>query len=57
MAELKQNELDWISYRDETAEKEAAKYEGGTAQPLEYESVLASVTKDRCYELVNMYMK
>ncbi|WP_162551176.1 lysozyme inhibitor LprI family protein [Paenibacillus tepidiphilus] len=57
MAKLKQEQLEWISYRDETAKEASLKFEGGTMQPLEYSSVLASVTKDRCYELVNSYMK
>lgn len=57
MAKLKQEQLEWISTRDETAKEASLKFEGGTMQPLEYSSVLASVTKDRCYELVNSYMK
>lgn len=57
MAELKEKQLEWITHRDKTAEEAAAKYEGGTMQPLEYVSVLASTTKERSYELVNMYMK
>ncbi|WP_052380670.1 lysozyme inhibitor LprI family protein [Paenibacillus camerounensis] len=54
---LKEKQLEWITYRDKTAEEAAAKYEGGTMQPLEYVAVLASTTKDRSYELVNTYMK
>ncbi|WP_187355509.1 lysozyme inhibitor LprI family protein [Paenibacillus tengchongensis] len=57
MAELKEKQLDWITYRDHTAEEAALKFEGGTMQPLEHASVLAGVTKDRCYELVEMYME
>ncbi|MNF13718.1 hypothetical protein D3C80_2156640 [compost metagenome] len=57
MADLKEKQLEWITYRDKTAEEAAAKYEGGTMQPLEYVAVLASTTKDRSYELVNTYMK
>ncbi|MNB85449.1 hypothetical protein D3C75_323610 [compost metagenome] len=57
MAGLKEKQLEWITYRDKTAEEAAAKYEGGTMQPLEYVAVLASTTKDRSYELVNTYMK
>ncbi|OMF88205.1 lysozyme inhibitor LprI family protein [Paenibacillus sp. FSL R7-0273] len=57
MADLKEKQLDWITYRDETAEAAAAKFEGGTMQPLEHVAVLAGTTKDRSYELVNMYMK
>lgn len=57
MTELKQKQLDWIAYRDETAKKASLKFEGGTMESLEYVSVLGSVTKDRCYELVKVYMK
>lgn len=57
MAELKEKQLEWITYRDETAKKASLEFEGGTMEPLEYVAVLGSVTKDRCYELVNIYMK
>lgn len=56
MAELKAKQLDWITYRDETAKKASLEFEGGTMEPLEYVAVLGSVTKDRCYELVELYM-
>lgn len=57
MAELKEKQLDWITYRDETAKEASLTFEGGTMEPLEYASVQGSVTKDRSYELVNLYMK
>lgn len=57
MADLKKQQLDWISDRDEKAKKASQKYEGGTMGSLEYASTLASITKERCYELVNTYMK
>lgn len=57
MAELKEKQLDWITYRDETAKEASLAFEGGTMEPLEYASVQGSVTKDRSYELVNLYMK
>ncbi|MNE54313.1 hypothetical protein D3C80_1490840 [compost metagenome] len=57
MAELKEKQLDWITYRDNTAKEASLEFEGGTMEPLEYTAVLGSVTKDRCYELVKVYMK
>lgn len=57
MAELKKEQLDWIAYRDDKAKKASLQYEGGTMEALEYTATLASVTKERCYELVEKYMK
>ncbi len=57
MADLKEKQLAWITYRDETAGEASLKFEGGTMEPLEYVSVQSGITKDRCYELVNLYMK
>ncbi|WP_054943323.1 lysozyme inhibitor LprI family protein [Paenibacillus ihuae] len=57
MAALKEKQLDWITYRDKTAKEASLEFEGGTMEPLEYTAVLGSVTKDRCYELVKLYMK
>ncbi|WP_340023519.1 lysozyme inhibitor LprI family protein [Paenibacillus sp. FSL K6-1096] len=57
MAALKEEQLSWIKERDKAAEEAAAKYKGGTMEGLEYAATLASVTKDRCYKLVELYMK
>lgn len=57
MSKLKEEQRNWITLRDETAAKAAAKYEGGTAEGLEYAATLAGVTRDRCYKLVELYMK
>lgn len=57
MASLKEEQLQWIASRDAIAEKEAHEYEGGTMEGLQYTETLARTTKDRCYELVNTYMK
>ncbi|MDP4099437.1 DUF1311 domain-containing protein [Paenibacillus sp. P96] len=57
MAALKEEQLNWIQQRDETAAKEAAQYEGGTMEGLQYVATQAGVTKERCYELVEEYMK
>lgn len=57
MTKLKEEQLSWIKERDKAAEDAAAKYKGGTMEGLEYAATLASVTKERCYKLVEMYMK
>ncbi|HWK23694.1 MAG TPA: lysozyme inhibitor LprI family protein [Ureibacillus sp.] len=57
MEKLREEQRNWIKYRDKTAFKASYKYQGGTQELLEYVSVLANVTEERCYELVNKYMK
>lgn len=54
MAALKQEQREWITERDETAEKEAAEYKGGTMETLQLLSAKARITKERCYELVEL---
>lgn len=50
-------ENNWIKKRDEEADKEAKKVEGGTMESLAKITSLAESTKERCYELVNNYME
>lgn len=57
MDRLKEEQIKWISNRDTKAKKESLEYEGGTAEQLIYTSSLAQTTKERCYELVEKYMK
>ncbi|WP_410771266.1 lysozyme inhibitor LprI family protein [Fontibacillus sp. BL9] len=57
MDDLKEKQREWIKQRDEIAEKEAAEFKGGTMEGLQLVSTKARVTKERCYELVNQYMK
>ncbi len=57
MEKLKHKQRQWIIYRDETALQESSKYKGGTHEQVEYLSVAARVTKERCYELVKIYMQ
>lgn len=47
----------WISNRDTIAEESGKEFEGGTMQPLAYTSSLDKSIKERCYELVNKYVK
>lgn len=57
MNELKSKQLSWIEYRDTTANNESNSQGGGSLSGVVYNSSLARLTKERCYELVNTYMK
>lgn len=57
MNELKNEEIKWIAYRDNTASKESEDVKGGTLEGLQRTCTLERVTKERCYELVEKYMK
>lgn len=57
MNELKSKQRSWIEYRDKTAKNEASENSGGTLYNVVYNGSLARLTKERCYELVNTYMK
>lgn len=57
MDKLREEQRDWIKHRDKTAKEASLKYEGGSMEPLEYVTTQANLTKDRCYELVEKYMK
>jgi uncharacterized protein YecT (DUF1311 family) len=56
MKELKTAQLKWIEQKEEKAEKERLKYEGGTFENVAWYISLYESTKDRCYELVEEYM-
>ncbi|MGL4772192.1 MAG: lysozyme inhibitor LprI family protein [Clostridium sp.] len=57
MDELTRKQREWIKYRDKTAENEANATGGGSFAGVQYNTTLARITKERCYELVNNYMK
>lgn len=57
MNSLEKEELQWIKYKENEADRCASAFRGGTAEGLVYTSKLAELTKDRCYYLVNNYMK
>ncbi len=57
MESLKEEQIQWIATRDANAEESASEFEGGTMYDLEYTEVLGQLTKERCYELVEIYMK
>lgn len=56
MEQLRNEQRNWIEYRDNTSKEASLKYEGGTQEQLEYVAVLANLTEKRCYELVEDYM-
>ncbi|MCA0993344.1 lysozyme inhibitor LprI family protein [Guptibacillus hwajinpoensis] len=57
MDQLREEQRKWVEHRDETAKKASLKYEGGTTESLEYVATQASLTRERCYELVAKYME
>lgn len=57
MNSLTEEELNWIKIRDEKSEAADDKFEGGSIAPFLRIDSLAKSTKERCYELVNNYMK
>lgn len=57
MNKLTKEEIQWINVRDEKSEAAAKKNEGGTIAPFNRIMSLISSTRDRCYELVNTYIK
>lgn len=57
MDRLREEQREWIKYRDETALEASQKFKGGTQEHLEYVMVLAQLTEERCYELVEDYLE
>ncbi|WP_203363900.1 lysozyme inhibitor LprI family protein [Bacillus sp. REN10] len=57
MEQLRTAQRKWITYRDESAESAAASFEGGSWASVQYVSTQADLTRERCYELVERYMK
>lgn len=56
MNELKTEQMKWIEQKEDTADEERKKYEGGTFEYVAYYISTYESTKERCYELVNDYM-
>lgn len=56
MDELREEQRKWVIQRDELAKESSLKYKGGTTESLEYIATQASLTRERCYELVAKYM-
>lgn len=57
MDNLREEQRNWIKHRDEEAKESSLKYKGGSTESLEYVATQASLTRERCYELVAHYMK
>lgn len=56
MKNLQTEETKWIKQKEDSANKSASDYKGGTFEFVAYGSSVYQSTKDRCYELVNNYM-
>lgn len=54
---LRDEERQWITNRDEKSELAASKYAGGTMEGLEYMAVMTELTRERTYELVEIYFE
>lgn len=58
MEQLKKKQYKWVEYRDKTAEDISLEEGGGGSMTgIIYNSQLADLTEERCYELVNNYMR
>ena len=51
---LKNDELAWIKEKDAAIEREAAEWEGGSAEAMIRNSVATNYTKERCYYLISL---
>ncbi|WP_010677780.1 lysozyme inhibitor LprI family protein [Bacillus timonensis] len=56
MDKLREDQRQWIKVKYEKASEEASEYEGGSMESLVEIRTQAQVTKERCYELVDLYM-
>ena len=57
MKKLQNEEIQWIKDRDAKAKKDSAEMAGGSMEKVLYEGSLAKSTRERCYELVDKYMR
>ncbi|MCZ8534281.1 lysozyme inhibitor LprI family protein [Psychrobacillus psychrodurans] len=57
MSSLKEEQRNWIKQRDQKAKEESSVFEGGTMEATIYVATQAQLTKERCFELVQKYMK
>lgn len=57
MSSLREEQRKWITYRDDTVKEESLPFEGGTMKSLQYIRTQTRITEERCYELVEGYMK
>ncbi|WP_144511452.1 lysozyme inhibitor LprI family protein [Bacillus sp. FJAT-22090] len=57
MEKLREEQREWIKHRNKIATEESSEFKGGTLEPFQFADTQARVTKERCYELVEIYMK
>ena len=57
MSALTKKQVEWISFKEKAGESAAAEFCIGSYAPIAQNSSLVENTKDRCYKLVNNYMK
>lgn len=56
MDKLREEQRSWITHRDEAAKEASEKHKGGSMESIEYVATQATLTKQRCYELVENYL-
>lgn len=54
---LKDKQIDWIKLRDDKSKESGMEFEGGSLATVNELSSIRDTTKDRCYELVDLYIK
>ena len=54
--ELKSKQVDWLCYRENTANNDSDNFKGMMFAKVQYNKSLAKLTKERCYELINTYL-
>lgn len=57
MNDLRQKQREWIAYRDKKAAADAAEFAGGSMEGLEEVLSKANTTQERCFDLVDIYLK
>lgn len=57
LSNLRNEQLKWIETRDATAQARYDEEGAGSMSAMVKVETLFSLTKERCYELVNQYMK
>lgn len=56
MEQLREEQREWVKERDDSAKEASLKYKGGSTETLEYIATQASLTRERCFQLVAHYM-
>lgn len=54
---LTADQREWIAQKEEAMEKAGAEFEGGSMQPMIQNNTAAEMTRDRVYELMELYLK